>query len=447
MTAAGRVWSMVAIVGVIAGCGGGAGATLTAPRALFARGHTRALFARGHTLASRVAADEAPLGAAPTLAQLLDNFAVLRRPQNAVDRSWQPNCGCGGAARQLSALTRYVGKAGGYGIYLDVEQLIAPGQLNLSAGSYVLNVDAVNRRGNNVSSTSFGPNTGFTVTPFEPYRNVWVGVVPDGVATVSWTFVCHSAEVRIGFCGRTGSQTVTVRAINNIAARHVTVLGGCRRTVGPPGFARCPGQHAMRVTWRGAGGHVVASFPGFGNLPAPPFVKGGRGYRVLRTLGATVVADAVLGQPWRSAEDQITRTLGPAADINVAVRDCGIQRETVWTSPAVADPLTVFEQNDRLAGYRYGAPLSQIGLKHGPGAVLQTARGLTVGQTIAQASRLYGPRLSTTAADGVGSWRVTQHDGDQSGLVLPITYPLRNVTNQNKIATIDAGNVGCAGAR
>ena len=447
MRAAGWACSMAAIAGIIVGCGGSAAETVTAPRPLFARGQTRPLFVRGQTLASRTAADEARLGAAPTLAQLLDNFEVLRRPQNSVDRSWQPNCGCGGAARQLSALTRYVGKAGGYGIYLDVEQLIAPGQLNLSAGSYLLNVDAVDRRANNVSSTSFGPNTGFTVTPFEPYRNVWVGVVPDGVATVSWTFVCRPAEMRNGFCGRTGSQTVTVPAINNIAARHVTVLGGCRRTVGPPGFARCPPQHAVRVTWRGPRGHVVASFPGFGNLPAPPFVKGGRGYRVLRTLGSTVVADAVLGQVWRSAEDQVTRTLGPPADMNVGVRDCGIQHETVWTSPAVAEPLTVFEQNDRLVGYRYGAPLNQIGLKQGPGAVLQTARGLTIGQTIAQASRLYGRRLSTSARDGVGSWRVTERDGGQSGLVLPITYPLRSVKNQNLIATIDAGNVGCAAAR
>ncbi|OAI40225.1 hypothetical protein AYO39_01780 [Actinobacteria bacterium SCGC AG-212-D09] len=72
---------------------------------------------------------------------------------------------------------------------------------------------------------------------------------------------------------------------------------------------------------------------------------------------------------------------------------------------------------------------------------------MTIGQTIAQASRLYGPRLSTSARDGVGSWRVTERDGVQSGLVLPITYPLRNVKNQNLIATIDAGNVGCAAAR
>ncbi|OAI40226.1 hypothetical protein AYO39_01785 [Actinobacteria bacterium SCGC AG-212-D09] len=181
---------------------------------------------------------------------MLDNFEVLRRPQNSVDRSWQPNCGCGGAARQLSALTRYVGKAGGYGIYLDVEQLIAPGQLNLSAGSYLLNVDAVDRRANNVSSTSFGPNTGFTVPPFEPYCNVWVGVVPDGVATVSWAFVCRAAEMRNGFCGRTGSQTVTVPAINNIAARHVTVLGGCRRTVGRPLASRAA-RRSTRCASRG----------------------------------------------------------------------------------------------------------------------------------------------------------------------------------------------------
>ncbi|MGP0053904.1 MAG: hypothetical protein ACLPZR_34405, partial [Solirubrobacteraceae bacterium] len=287
----------------------------------------------------------------------------------------------------------------------------------------------------------------FTVWPFSPYPNLWVSVVPDGVASVTWTFTCSrlQARARFGICSKAGSQTVQAPVINNLAARQVTVLGGCRRMVGPPRFPHCPGARATTVLWRAADGRLVATFPGFGNLPAPPFVKGGRGSQPLRTLQPTGVGGARISQSWRSAENLIAQTLGPAADRDVPVRDCGSQHETVWTSPAVADPLTVFERNGRFAGYTYGAPVNQIGLVQGPGAVLETARGLTIGQTIAQASRLYG-RLPTTARHGVGTWSTTGPGFPLSGLVLPTIYPLRRVTGSNPIATIDAGNIGCTNA-
>lgn len=389
--------------------------------------------------------DISPIGAAPTEAQLLANFAVLRRPQNALDRSWRPDCDCAGAARQLGNLTRFVRSIdrGKYRIFFDVEQFIAPGQDNLPAGSFELNVDAVERNGN-VSSSSFGPNTQFTVGPFDPYPNLWISVVPDGVASVTWTFTCsrEQTRARVSPCSRVGSQRVTAPVINNLAARQVTILGGCRRMVGPRSFRRCPAADATSVTWRAAGGRVLANFPGFGNLPAPPFVKGGRGNRSLRTLRTTGVGGARIGQDWRSAEDEITHTLGAAADRDVAVQDCAVRHETVWTSPAVADPLTIFERNGRFAGYTYGAPVDQIGLVRGPGAVLRTARGLTIGQTITEASRLYG-RLPTTANHGIGTWSTTGPGSRLSGLVLPTIYPLKHVTGSNPIATIGAGNTGC----
>lgn len=389
-----------------------------------------------------------PVGAAPTEAQLLANFAVLRRPQDSLDRRWHPNCDCGHAARQLGNLTRFVGATGhgSYRIYFDVEQFISPGQDNLPAGSFDLNVDAVQRNGN-VSSSSFGPNTQFTVWPFTPYPNLWVSVVPDGVASVTWTFTCSRAQARARFatCSKPGSQTIQAPVINNLAARQVTVLDGCRRMVGPPQFPHCPGPRATSVVWRAADGRVVATFPGFGNLPAPPFVKGSRGRGPLRTLQSTGVGGATIGQDWRSAEIVIAQTLGPAADRDVAVRGCGDEHETVWTSPAVADPLAVFERNDRFAGYTYGAPVNQIGLVQGPGGVLETARGLTIGQTIAHASRLYG-HLGTTARHGIGTWTTTGPGTPLSGQVLPTIYPLRRVTRSNLIATIDAGNAGCTNA-
>ena len=102
-----------------------------------------------------------PLSAVPSLHQLLANFGVLRRAQTALDRSWRPVCGCAGAARQLFGLTRRaVELSNGYRVFLDVEQFTVGGQLNLPAGSYVLNLDIVAPNGN----TSGEPYQGGTYT-------------------------------------------------------------------------------------------------------------------------------------------------------------------------------------------------------------------------------------------------------------------------------------------
>jgi hypothetical protein len=117
----------------------------------------------------------------------------------------------------------------------------------------------------------------------------------------------------------------------------------------------------------------------------------------------------------------------------------------VWTSPAVADPLTIYARAGRFVGYQYGAPVSEIGLQRGPGAVLATPRGLTLADTVAVARRLYGTGFTTSAAGG-GTWSVVGDAGTLHGLVLPIIYPLRVVTNRNPVATIDAGETGCPGS-
>ena len=105
-----------------------------------------------------------PFWAVPTRQQLLDNFAVLRRAQTAQDRTWQPQCGCGDAARQLNNLTRFaVALPSGYKVYLDVEQFLLGGQLDMAAGSYVLNFTVVDPHGR--QAARFGPNTSYTVFP------------------------------------------------------------------------------------------------------------------------------------------------------------------------------------------------------------------------------------------------------------------------------------------
>jgi hypothetical protein len=195
------------------------------------------------------------------------------------------------------------------------------------------------------------------------------------------------------------------------------------------------------VSWRTVGGRVV-SFAGFGNLTAPPFVKGWRGSPVLRALAPTALGHARLGQSASTAIQTIEGMLGSPADTNVPVRDCGIDHESVWNSPTVADPLTIYERAGRFVGYQYGAPASELGLVREPGAILQTSRGLTLDDTVGTARRLYGAGLATTAAHG-GVWSAAGDGGTLHGSVLPITYPLRVVTDKNPVATVGAGETGC----
>lgn len=384
-----------------------------------------------------------PLGAVPTLHQLLENFAVLRRPQTPQDRSG-PNLG-GTPGSQVNRLTRLARTLpGGYRVYLQVERplfLAAPRHLK-PAGSYVLGITILGRSGYGTGD-SFSPSTQYDVYPVSTTGNdaVWASIIPDGVATVRWTFRCLAPRAHTRPCG-IRPRTYTLPVINNVAAS--SIPGPGRAGVAPTqGCARCAMQVPSQVAWLASDGTVVASFNLAYNLSAPPFVEGGLGPRTLPVLGPNTLGSARLQQPWQSANRAIDMLLGPPADANVVDRGCGIDHETVWTSPEAANPLTVFERHGQFVGYQYGAPVNEIGLQKGPGAVLATARGLTLADTIGVARRLYGSHLMTSAASG-GTWRATADGGTLRGAVLPITYPLRTVTAKNPVATIQAGMTGCA---
>ena len=367
----------------------------------------------------------------------MDNFAVLRRPQTAADRSWKPNCSCAGAARQLYGLTRFAVKLPhGYRVFIDVEQFISGGQENTPAGSYNLNLDIVDRYGN-TDSTSFGPNTQYTVQPLSTARPAlaearphggaaFASVVPDGVASVSWTLGCPRGRRSTTSTTNIPSQTVRVRVVNNVAAAWLSKAP-----------ADCPG--ATKVVWRSASGRVVTSFAGYGNLPAPPFVVGKLGAGTRHLLTSSGVGSARIGESSTKALSTLTQLLGTPADANVKVQGCAIDSETVWTSPSVADPLTVYVKGGRFAGYQYGSAAEQNGLKHGPGAVLETERGLTLGDTIGAAKRMYPTRFATSASRDVGYWSAESDGARLSGLALPNYYPAHRVAAADLVAAIGAG--------
>jgi hypothetical protein len=94
-------------------------------------------------------------------------------------------------------------------------------------------------------------------------------------------------------------------------------------------------------------------------------------------------------------------------------RGCGVDR-----GEHMLDHNDLFFGHGRFVGYEYS------------GHFLTTATGLRVGDTVARARRLYGAAFKTSAAQG-GSWSA-------AGLRGYLTAPLNG-----RIATIDAGNVGC----
>jgi hypothetical protein len=95
-------------------------------------------------------------------------------------------------------------------------------------------------------------------------------------------------------------------------------------------------------------------------------------------------------------------------------RGCGVD-----TSEHMLDHNDLFFGHGRFVGYEYS------------GRFLATTAGLRVGDTVARARHIYGAAFKTSTAQG-GSWSA-------AGLRGYLSAP-GNV----RIATIDAGNVGCA---
>jgi hypothetical protein len=389
-----------------------------------------------HSFPSARQVPPAPLGSVPTLQQLLENFAILR--------------GSGGGdpfspgQKNLTRVARVF--PGGYRVYVYVRRFSGARTPNLATEAYALNFGIEDSHGNG-SATSFGPDVNYAVDPISwgappglrsghpGEKTLWASLVPDGVATVTWTFACRPApHTNPRICAGFRAQTVTMRVVNNVAASDVAGLG----------------RGAMpEVTWRSADGRVLGpSFGGYGNFAAAPFVKGEREGHELRVLLPSGIDGAKFGQPSSSAIETIMRLLGPPAQVDVRTGSCGIDHETVWASPTTANLLTIFQRAGRFVGYQYGVSVERIGLIQGPGAVLATANGLTLNDTVADGRQLYGSAFTTTTTNGgtsqaTANWQVTSNSGRLSGNVLPTTYPVRGITPSDRIANIAAGEIGC----
>lgn len=229
--------------------------------------------------------------------------------------------------------------------------------------------------------------------------------------SISSSTTCH-LRLNIAFdlfnrsgalAGAVGANIDAVIAPGKVIERRWAWRNGCEYGVG---------QYWFRLSGGGRSVRVPVSVPpcvdrrestGFGLFElASPNVLSARGIgsvAVGRHFDRTVVAVANLLGVWGH---------------RTAARGCGVE----WTE-RLLDGLDLFTGRGRFVGYEYR------------GRFLTTTAGLRVGDTVARARRLYGRVFKTSAAQG-GSWSA-------DGLIGYLSSP-----NGGRIASIDAGNVGCA---
>ncbi|HVY09054.1 MAG TPA: hypothetical protein VHB18_02790 [Mycobacteriales bacterium] len=132
-------------------------------------------------------------------------------------------------------------------------------------------------------------------------------------------------------------------------------------------------------------------------------------------------ADVAFGTSEETAQAGLVKLLGaPKKDLT----DSGLPKACHVSSSAEWDGFTAFYFNDSFTGYEYR------------GADLQGPDGLNVGMSAAAAKEVEGKAFSTSAAQG-GSWLLNTSSGKLFGY-------LDGVTSKARIASIDAGSVGCA---
>jgi hypothetical protein len=99
--------------------------------------------------------------------------------------------------------------------------------------------------------------------------------------------------------------------------------------------------------------------------------------------------------------------------------------------------MTAYFDHQRFVGYATGSLNGLPGYRGIPNA--STSSGLKIGDTLAQAQRIYDGSLRTSQAQG-GSWFAATSTGTLDGL---LTNEVDGPRPTPRIADIDAGSVGC----
>lgn len=182
--------------------------------------------------------------------------------------------------------------------------------------------------------------------------------------------------------------------------------------------------------------------PSPGGSPHPPPVP--------MTLNGDGLARAPFGVSPHRLERLLVPLLGKPEHGYQKINNCGIDHELSW--PVLLDPTTgrvkraasiqLYFTNWRFVGYQFGSYPRRARTPHHASPIsAHTARGLALGDTLAVGRRLYGPAFTISPAQG-GTWTARTASGPISGYALGESK--HDVPSpQSRIATIDAGHVGC----
>jgi hypothetical protein len=156
------------------------------------------------------------------------------------------------------------------------------------------------------------------------------------------------------------------------------------------------------------------------------------------TFRGNGIGAAQFGQSESVAIANLKETLGAPtrAEPTKYAGNCTVDAYLEWPTMAA------YFFRGRFVGYDSGNLLSGFNFPHViPNA--STAAGLRVGDTIAQAQRLYGESFDVLFSQG-GSWRVKTSTGLLRGYLTAVpSHPTPPVP---RIADISAGSVGCPAA-
>ena len=150
-------------------------------------------------------------------------------------------------------------------------------------------------------------------------------------------------------------------------------------------------------------------------------------------LAGDGVASVRFGESASSAIADLDRLLGnpPEGPVSEA-GNCTIDTAEQWSG------LTVFFDKDEFVGY---STLAANGERLTRGN-MEAAKGLRVGDTLAQAQQLYGSAFQTSLAQG-GSWSVPTAAGKLIGY---LSAEPNQPGPAPTITSIEAGSVGCPAA-
>jgi hypothetical protein len=151
-------------------------------------------------------------------------------------------------------------------------------------------------------------------------------------------------------------------------------------------------------------------------------------------LSGDAVGAVRFGEPQPEAVTALTKLIGPPrGGVQSATGNCTIDAALYWAN------FSVYFFSGKFVGYQTGNNLSA---KPEPAFNGKTPQGLRVGDTLAEARKLYPGHVTTSGENG-GVYAIKTATGTIRGY---LSLEVSNPPGKIKIVTTSAGSVGCPAA-